>query len=103
VSEVTTGELADALEQGAVVIDCREPDEWAAAHIEGTRLLPVSEFQRRWREIPRNAGTVYIVCASVSRIVRVAEALRKAGVQAVNVTGGLKSWAEEGRPLEAGT
>ena len=101
-TEVSTGELAEALEQGAVVIDCREADEWEAARIEGARLLPVSELQRRWREIPRGEGTVYVVCASGARSGRVAEALRKAGIRAVNVAGGIKSWAEEGRPLSSG-
>ena len=101
-SEVSIEQLAVALDEGAVVVDVREADEWADGHIAGTRLLPVSEFQGRWREIPRDVGTVYIVCAVGARSGRVAEVLRKAGFHAVNVTGGTKAWAEDGRPLVPG-
>jgi rhodanese-related sulfurtransferase len=102
VSEVTTAELATAMEGDAVVYDVREVDEYVKGHVPGIALLPMSEIEQRWQEIPTDRGTVYFVCATGARSGRVAEALRKAGVDAVNVAGGTKAWAEERRPLERG-
>jgi rhodanese-related sulfurtransferase len=100
--EVTTGELATAMEAGAVVVDVREMHEYIKGHVPGVALMPMSEIEQRWQEIPTDKGTVYLVCATGARSGRAAEALRNAGVDAVNVTGGTKAWAEEGRPLETG-
>jgi rhodanese-related sulfurtransferase len=102
VSEVTTAELASAMEAGAVVVDVREMHEYVKGHVPGIALVPMSEIEQRWGEIPADRGTVYLVCATGARSGKVAEALRQAGVDAVNVTGGTKAWAEEGRPLERG-
>lgn len=101
-SEVTTAELASAMEAGAVVVDVREMHEYVKGHVPGIALVPMSEIEQRWGEIPADRGTVYLVCATGARSGKVAEALRQAGVDAVNVTGGTKAWAEEGRPLERG-
>jgi rhodanese-related sulfurtransferase len=100
--EVATKDLASALEAGAVVIDVRELDEYTEAHIAGVRLIPMSELQQRWQEIPVDQGRVYLVCAVGGRSGRAAAALRQAGVDAVNVAGGLKAWRRDGRPVESG-
>ena len=99
--EVGLDEMARALEAGECVVDVREADEYAAAHVPGVRLIPLSEFQQRWEEIPTD-GRVYLICGSGPRSLRAAAALRQAGVDAVNVAGGTKQWREEGRPLETG-
>ena len=100
--EVAPKDLAEALEAGAVVIDVRELDEYVESHIAGVRLIPMSELQQRWEEIPTDQGRVYLVCAVGARSGRAAAALRQAGVDAVNVAGGLKAWRRDGRPVEAG-
>jgi rhodanese-related sulfurtransferase len=100
--EIEPKELASALEAGAVVIDVRELDEYVESHIAGTRLIPRSELQQRWQEIPTDQGRVYHVCAVGGRSGRAAVALRQAGVDAVNVAGGLKAWRRDGRPVESG-
>jgi rhodanese-related sulfurtransferase len=99
-TEVSTAALATALQQGAVVVDVREQDEFARGHVPGVRLIPMSEIEQRWSEIPADQGTVYLICASGGRSEKVAVALRQAGLDAVNVLGGTKAWAEEGRPIE---
>lgn len=100
--EVGLDELAAALQEGAPVYDVREREEFVRGHVPGVALLPMSEIEQRWEEIPRDKGTVYVVCATGARSGRVAEALRKSGVDAVNVLGGTKAWAEEGRRLSTG-
>ena len=39
-----------------VLIDCREPDEWDAAHIEGAILLPMSQWQQAGEKLAELSG-----------------------------------------------
>ncbi|MEY2478150.1 MAG: hypothetical protein QOG87_3465 [Actinomycetota bacterium] len=99
--EVGLDELAKAIDEGAVVVDVREVDEYAEAHVPGVRLIPLSEFQQRWEEIPGD-GPVYVICAVGGRSMKAATALRQAGIDAFNVAGGTNAWKGEGRPIESG-
>ena len=100
--EVGLDELAAALQEGATVIDVREVGEYVEAHVPGVQLLPLSEFNERWQEIPTD-GPVYVICASGPRSMKATVALRSAGVDAVNVAGGTNAWRKEGRRIETGT
>ena len=90
-----------ALDAGDVVVDVREQEEYERAHVPGVRLIPLSQLEQRWEEIPRE-GRVYVVCQAGARSLTAATALRQAGVDAVSVAGGTGKWQEEGRPIEAG-
>ena len=102
-SEVSIDELAEALEAGRLAYDVREKDEFVRGHVPGVRLLPMSEIEQRFEEIPTDQGTIYFVCAVGARSGKVAEAMRQKGLDAVNVTGGTKAWMEAGRRLATGT
>lgn len=86
--------LADwqALEaDGAVVVDVREPDEYAAGHIPGARNLPLSVLRRRYRELPRDrALTLY--CGVGQRAYYAARFLGLNGYQAANLSGGYATY-----------
>jgi rhodanese-related sulfurtransferase len=100
--EVGLEELAEALEAGKPVYDVREQEEFVRGHVPGVRLLPMSEIEQRWEEIPTDQGPVYFVCAVGARSGKVAEALRQQGVDAVNIAGGTKAWMDAGRRLVTG-
>ncbi len=97
--EVTTDDLAAAVEVGAVVLDVRTPEEWAGGRVPGAVHIPLDELSARWEELPGDQR-IYVVCAAGGRSLRAATALAGAGVDAVSVAGGTKQWAEEGRPIE---
>jgi rhodanese-related sulfurtransferase len=99
--EVGFDELEAALRDGKVVVDVRERDEYERAHVAGVRLIPMSELQQRWEEIPSD-DRVYVICQGGGRSLNAATALRQAGVDAVSVAGGTGGWAKEGRPVESG-
>ena len=99
--EVDLDEMQRALEAGEVVVDVREQEEYERGHVPGVRLIPLSQLQERWEEIPRD-GRVYVVCQVGARSLNAATALRQAGLDAVSVAGGTKQWQEEGRPIETG-
>ena len=93
--------LADALADGAVLIDVRMPDEYVQARIRGARLIPLNELGARAGEIPQGE-TVYMICAGGGRSLSAAEALNNAGWTTVSVAGGTKKWVAEGRPFDSG-
>lgn len=96
---ITVTELA-ALGTQASVVDVRERDEYDAAHVDGVRLIPLSEFGDRVGEVP-SEGTVYLICASGARSARVTAFLRERGFDAVNVIGGTNAWIAAGLPVVA--
>jgi rhodanese-related sulfurtransferase len=85
----------DLAEAGALVLDVREADEWHAGHIEGALWIPVGELTGRQDELPGDRSVV-VICRSGARSHRVAAALLQAGYDAMNVAGGMKSWATAG-------
>ncbi|MDQ4037290.1 MAG: rhodanese-like domain-containing protein [Actinomycetota bacterium] len=93
---------ASALPADAVLLDVREPDEWAAGHIESAVHIPIGQLTRRLGEIPAG-NPLFVICRSGSRSARVAEFLRAQGTMAVNVAGGMQDWAASGKPMVSDT
>jgi rhodanese-related sulfurtransferase len=94
-------DLAAALDQGAVLVDVREPWEYAEAHIAGSTLIPLDEVMRRRDELPDDAE-VWLVCRTGNRSGQAAALLATFGHDAINVTGGIVAWMRSGRPVLAG-
>ncbi len=81
------------------VIDCREQEEWDAAHVDGTTLIPLGALGQRLGELDRNRPVI-IVCRSGNRSLIAARQLTAIGfVDVKSMNGGLISWAQQGLPL----
>jgi sulfur-carrier protein adenylyltransferase/sulfurtransferase len=81
-----------------VLVDVREPHEWEIAHIEGARLIPLSQLPDRLGELD---GHVEIVtqCHHGARSLKALEILRGAGFGKVrSLAGGIDAWAERVEP-----
>jgi rhodanese-related sulfurtransferase len=87
------------VDDGALLLDCRQPDEWEAGHAPGAVFIPMREVPERVAELPRDRRIVAI-CRSGSRSGRVTEFLVGEGYDVVNLAGGMKAWAAEGYPVE---
>lgn len=87
-----------AVPQHAVVLDVREPDEWAAGHIEGALHVPMGAIPQRLEELPLDQRMV-VVCRSGGRSSRVTAYLRNQGLDAVNLDGGMRAWSSSGRGM----
>ncbi len=99
IPEVGAAGAAERLAAGAVALDVREDEEWAAGRIAGALHIPLGELGARQAEIPRERRIV-CVCRSGSRSAAVTEALVRAGYEAENLAGGLKAWKTAGLPIE---
>jgi len=96
---VSVHDLRAALDDGATVIDVREPDEYAAGHVPGSTLVPLMTVPHRLDDLPEG-DPLYVVCAVGARSAQAAAFLSARGVEAVNVDGGTRDWMAAGYPLE---
>src|SRR5665213_1713520 len=78
-------------------LDCREPDEFATAHIEGTTLIPMSELGQRVGELESHRDAAIVVhCHHGGRSLRVTNWLRQQGFPHVtNMSGGIDEWSQQ--------
>lgn len=83
------------------LLDVREQDEWDAGHAPDAVHIPMGQLGDRAGEIPRDRE-IFVICRSGARSAQVTVALNQAGWLAKNVDGGMKGWAEAGRPMENG-
>jgi rhodanese-related sulfurtransferase len=99
--EVGVNELAAAHGRGAIVIDVREPGEYAQGHVPGARLVPLGSLSGRYLDLPKGQP-IYAICASGSRSLSAARWLRSQGIDCRSVRGGTSAWAGAGLPLATG-
>src|SRR4051812_1937275 len=80
-----------------ILIDCREPDEFAVAKIAEAKLLPMSEIAEWLGELePHRDRPIAVHCHHGGRSMRVVRWLREQGyTQAQNMAGGIDAWSQE--------
>ncbi len=96
--EIDVEEAAALRESGEYArwIDCREADEWQICHIEGARLLPLSNFAEEAERYLQDHGQRLIVyCHHGVRSLRATQWLRARGFhQAQSLRGGIDRWTD---------
>jgi rhodanese-related sulfurtransferase len=88
-----------ARQHEAVIVDVRERHEWKAGHAPGSRNIPLSKLHARIGELRDNQRYI-AVCRSGSRSRSAVAQMQRAGLDAVNLKGGMHSWKRAGLPLE---
>ena len=86
------------------VIDVREVYEREAGHIPDTRHIELNKLSAEASSVERERPVVFY-CRVGARSTMAAQAFRTSGYEAYSMRGGLRRWADEGRPLapEGGT
>jgi sulfur-carrier protein adenylyltransferase/sulfurtransferase len=92
----TPQQLAQHLKSAAadshILIDVREPQEWAAGRIEGSVHIPLGSLPARFAEIPTDRRPVFI-CAAGARSMAACRFAAQSGRDAINLDGGVYAWA----------
>ncbi len=93
VKTITTEQLAEKLATGKpVLIDVREPYEFAAGHIKQARNIPLGTLRDAASKLDPAAETL-VICQSGHRSATAVRILRKAGfTDAYSVKGGMTAW-----------
>ena len=80
------------------VIDVREVYEREAGHIADTRHIELNKLSAEAASVQRERPVVFY-CRVGARSTMAAQAFRASGYEAYSMSGGLRRWADEGRPL----
>jgi NADPH-dependent 2,4-dienoyl-CoA reductase/sulfur reductase-like enzyme/rhodanese-related sulfurtransferase len=86
--------VADWLELGctdALVLDVREPDEFAGGHVPNATNLPLSQLRARYAELPQDRD-IWICCAVGQRAYYATRFLTQHGYRARNLSGGYTTY-----------
>jgi len=86
-------ELADKINDPSIIIlDVREPAEFAFGHIPGALSIPLGELEERIKELPQDK-TIYVVCRTGTRSSLAAQKLAEKGFSNVwNIVPGMSEW-----------
>lgn len=83
-----------------VLIDVRQPEEYAEGHIEGAINIPIREVAKNLDKLPALDTPIVVICGSSWRSPQVMTALQILGYTNVrNMAGGMRAWKEAGFPV----
>ncbi len=86
----------------AIILDVREPQEYAHGHVPGAINIPQADLASRLDEVPRDRPLM-VICQSGMRSLRATQFLMQMQIgQVANVKGGTSAWCRAGKPIEAG-
>ncbi|MBV9774076.1 MAG: MBL fold metallo-hydrolase [Gemmatimonadetes bacterium] len=102
IPDIDPAELEERLLTGEVeVLDVRNPSEYAAGHLPGSRSLPLGRLVERLDEVPRDR-TLVVHCQSGARAGVAIGVLQAAGIRGiVHLAGDFAEWKRSGRPVES--
>lgn len=115
IREVSPREVQSMASAGQVLIDVREPAEYATGHLPGAINLPrgVLEFQihahpamgcTTSQALAATDRPLVLYCLSGGRAALAADSLQQLGFSQVSsLSGGITAWREAGLPLASGS
>lgn len=93
-------DLRDYLASGEqpLLLDVREPWEFAQCRIEGSVNMPMGQVVQHWHDLDPARETV-VICHHGMRSMQIALLLQQAGFQRVtNLDGGIDAWSQNVDP-----
>ena len=112
IREISAVDAAAAMKGSAkktLILDVREPAEWAEGHIPGALHVPRGmleakadlEYANREPALADRTTAIIIHCASGARSAFAADVLQQMGFSDVkSMAGGIQAWKQAGLPIE---
>ena len=102
IEEVDAAGAQALVADGALLVDVREPDEWAQGRIPGAVHVPRGNLESRIEgAAPDHSQAIVLYCAAGNRSVFAAKTLTDLGYErAVSLAGGYVDWQRNGLPTE---
>jgi sulfur-carrier protein adenylyltransferase/sulfurtransferase len=102
IPEISVQELKQIIDRGGkgyTIIDVRNPNEWEIGRIPGATLVPLSEIEQgQGVEQVRALMTdnkLIVHCKLGGRSAKALGILQQAGIEGINLKGGINAWSEE--------
>ncbi|NTV45197.1 MAG: rhodanese-like domain-containing protein [Chlorobiales bacterium] len=94
VPAITAAELKERMKKNRpVLLDVREPYEYAQKNIPGSLQIPIGQLGKRLNELEKyKEKEIVVYCRSGSRSSYACTMLCKQGFNAINLSGGMMSW-----------
>ena len=86
---VQPNEVEDLIQDGFVLVDVREKDEWISGHHVAAIHIPMREIMENMNSFHLNEKYI-VVCRSGSRSARVTNFMISQDIEAYNMAGGMK-------------
>lgn len=99
IPQLSPADTDAARDTGVALLDVREPSETATGVIPGSVLRPLADVLADPAAVADHTrgSRLVVVCKGGARAQRAAGALRRSGVDAVVLAGGIDAWTREGR------
>jgi rhodanese-related sulfurtransferase len=97
-----TDGVGGAGEIALLLVDVREPNEFAQVRAEGAVLLPLSTFLLRYQQLPRDRPLLMICQTGARSGQATAFLLANGWTDVVNVAGGTTAWERAGLAVRRG-
>jgi len=94
--------VAGGGDTGPLIVDVREPDEFAAVRVEAAALVPMSGFTDRAAELPRDRQLLVLCASGVRSAAATGYLLRSGWTDVANIDGGINAWQRAGLPVRHG-
>lgn len=102
ITEVSLAQAEAACAQAEILIDVREPAEYAAGHLKGAISVPRGVLEFKIADLPAIKGAdtdIVLYCKTSGRAALAAQSLAALGYQNVtSITGGYEAWVEADMP-----
>ena len=104
IQEVSLEGARQLIQDGAVVLDVREPEEFSAGHVPGAVNIPRGLLEFKLASVPQlNAPNrpILVYCKTSGRAALATAVMQVMGVTcAVSLAGGFDAWAGAGLPVD---
>jgi rhodanese-related sulfurtransferase len=100
--KVSLLQATQMINQGkTVVVDVREPAQFAAGHLRDAKNIPLKELPNRTGELDKfKSKSVIVICQAGMQSAKAISQLKKAGFnEVVSLNGGLAAWQAQGLPI----
>lgn len=101
IAAISPQELIRLMNQGAVILDIRPAEQYAAGHINGARAMPTAEISRAGDMLKKHKSKpVVVYCEAGSVAPAAVRQLTAQGfTKAFSLRGGLSGWRAENLPV----
>ncbi|MBN9121809.1 MAG: hypothetical protein J0I06_22155 [Planctomycetes bacterium] len=95
IAQIQPAELKALIDSGrpVLLVDVRQPEEHVFCALPGSVLIPLGELMGRVEEVQPEGALVVVYCHHGVRSLSGAAILRRAGIEAASLAGGIDRWS----------